>query len=297
MTAIKILCNVQRWPGFSPLLKSHKTCSRTLTTNAVYTQQLDETGHIAILTLNRIDKKNALSKEFALAIESNVAKIATQESNVRAVVVRSTVPGIFCAGADLKERLGMTLNEIAPMSGLLRKVFTDISRLKCPTIAAIDGHALGGGLELALACDIRVVGSNVKLGLVETNLGIIPGAGGTQRLPRIVGIARAKEMILMAKVIDGLAAASMGLVAQCIEQNSNGDAAFQKAVQMANVIASRGPIGVRAAKQAINEGMEVTLEEGLIIEGKCYDQVVPTNDRIEGLKSFVEKRPPKFTGK
>lgn len=270
--------------------------TRSLTTNAVFTSH-DDSGNIAILTLNRIDKKNALSREFAHAIESNVAEIKSEDSKLRAVVIKSNVPGIFCAGADLKERLGMTLDEIAPMSGLLRKVFHDITKIRCPTIAAMDGHALGGGLELALACDLRIVASNVKLGLVETNLGIIPGAGGTQRLPRIVGIAKAKEMILMAKVIDGLTAASIGLVAQCVEQNQNGDAAFSKSFQIASLIASRGPIGVKAAKQAIDEGMEVTLDEGLIIEGKCYDQVVPTSDRIEGLKSFVEKRPPKFTGK
>ena len=280
--------------SINPMIQ--QSTSRRLTTEAVFTRY-DDSGSIAILTLNRLDKKNALSKEFAHQIECKVASIRNEDRKLRAVIVKSSVPGIFCAGADLKERLRMKEEEVAPMSGLLRKVFNDITRIRCPTIAAMDGHALGGGLELALACDIRIVASNVKLGLVETNLGIIPGAGGTQRLPRIVGVARAKEMILMAKVIDGLTAASIGLAAECVEQTSGGDGAFQKALQVAQIIVSRGPIGVRAAKQAINEGMEVTLEEGLVIEGKCYDLVVPTSDRIEGLKSFVEKRPPKFNGK
>lgn len=162
----------------------------------VFVQQLqekDSTG-ISVLTLNRTVRKNALSKSFTLNIQENVEKIQ-HDPDIRVLLIRSSVLNIFCAGADLKERLDMSPEEAGAMSGLLRVVFNQISLLPYPTIACMDGAAVGGGLELALACDLRIASSSAKIGLPETSLAIIPGAGGTQRLPRIIGISKAKDLI------------------------------------------------------------------------------------------------------
>ncbi|XP_056370539.1 methylglutaconyl-CoA hydratase, mitochondrial [Oenanthe melanoleuca] len=170
------------------------------------------------------------------------------------------------------------------------------SNLPVPTIAAIDGTALGGGLELALACDIRVAASSAKMGLVETKLAIIPGAGGTQRLPRTIGVSLAKELIFSARIVDGEEAKSIGLISHVVEQNEAGDAAYRRALALAREFLPQGPVAMRVAKLAINQGMEVDLVTGLAIEEACYAQTIPTKDRIEGLLAFKEKRPPRYKG-
>jgi len=165
-----------------------------------------------------------------------------------------------------------------------------------PVIAAIDGHALGGGLEMALACDLRVASATAKMGLVETKLAIIPGAGGTQRLPRIVGPSLAKELIFTARVISGTEASSIGLVNHAVEQNAEGDAAYRRAIDLAREILPNGPVGVKMAKAAVNRGIEVDISSAMAIEEGCYAQVIPTKDRLEGLKAFKEKRKPVYKG-
>ncbi|KAM7092128.1 methylglutaconyl-CoA hydratase, mitochondrial isoform 5-T6 [Molossus nigricans] len=170
------------------------------------------------------------------------------------------------------------------------------ANLPVPTIAAIDGLALGGGLELALACDIRVAASSAKMGLVETKLAIIPGGGGTQRLPRIIGTSLAKELIFSARVLDGQEAKAVGLISHVLEQNAEGDAAYRKALDLAREFLPQGPVAMRVAKLAINQGMEVDLITGLAIEEACYAQTIPTKDRLEGLLAFKEKRSPRYRG-
>lgn len=165
-----------------------------------------------------------------------------------------------------------------------------------PVLAAVDGTCLGGGLEMALACDIRTVADNALLGLVETKLAIIPGAGGTQRLPRILSPALAKELIFTARVFKGADAYRMGICNHSVPQNDNRDAAYLKALEIAKEILPNGPIGVRMAKKAIDKGMQVDLNTGYAIEEACYAQVVPTKDRLEGLKAFAEKRKPEYKG-
>jgi len=165
-----------------------------------------------------------------------------------------------------------------------------------PVIAAIDGVALGGGLEMALACDLRVVADNAKVGLTETKLAIIPGGGGTQRLPRIVGPAIAKELIYTARILNGIEAHRLGLANHCVPQTETGDAAYQRALKLAQEILPNGPIGVKMAKNAITKGVEVDLATGLAIEEACYAQVIPTTDRIEALNAFREKRKANFKG-
>ncbi|XP_042769357.1 methylglutaconyl-CoA hydratase, mitochondrial isoform X4 [Panthera leo] len=176
-------------------------------------------------------------------------------------------------GADLKERVKMNPSEVGPFVSKIRAVINEIANLPVPTIAAIDGLALGGGLELALACDIRVAASSAKMGLVETKLAIIPGGGGTQRLPRAIGISLAKELIFSARVLDGQEAKAVGLISHVLEQNQEGDAAYRKALDLAREFLPQGPVAMRVAKLAINQGMEVDLVTGLAIEEACYAQV------------------------
>ncbi|XP_065717716.1 methylglutaconyl-CoA hydratase, mitochondrial isoform X2 [Patagioenas fasciata] len=226
----------------------------------------DEHKGIVVLGLNRSHAKNALNKNL-LKMMSKAVDALKSDKKVRTVIFRSEVPGIFCA-----------------------------ANLPVPTIAAIDGAALGGGLELALACDIRVAASTAKMGLVETKLAIIPGAGGTQRLPRTIGVSLAKELIFSARIVDGKEAKSIGLISHVVEQNEAGDAAYRRALALAREFLPQGPVAMRVAKLAINQGMEVDLVTGLAIEEACYAQTIPTKDRIEGLLAFKEKRPPRYKG-
>ncbi|NXG03189.1 ECHD2 protein, partial [Sakesphorus luctuosus] len=179
------------------------------------------------------------------------------DEQVRVVVFKSEVKGVFCAGADLKERAKMDDAEVGQFVRRLRNLMDEIAALPVPTIAAIDGYALGGGLELALACDLRVAASSAKMGLIETTRGLLPGAGGTQRLPRCVGVGLAKELIFTGRQVDGQQAFSMGLVNHSVPQNSEGDAAYQRALALAKEILPQAPFAVKMGKLAINRGMEV----------------------------------------
>ncbi|KAI1905155.1 hypothetical protein AGOR_G00013230 [Albula goreensis] len=254
----------------------------------------DDSG-IVVFGINRPKAKNAISKNLVKMMSDAVDAVKVN-NKVRTVIVCSLVPGIFCAGADLKERAKMHQSEVGPFVSKARQLITELGNLPMPTIAAIDGAALGGGLEMALACDIRVAATTAKMGLVETKLAIIPGAGGTQRLPRSIGVSLAKELIFAARVIDGTEARTLGLVSHAVEQNKSGDAAYRRALDLAREFLPQGPIAIRMAKLAINQGIEVDLATGLAIEEACYAQVIPTKDRIEGLTAFKEKRPPRYKG-
>ncbi|XP_047279482.1 methylglutaconyl-CoA hydratase, mitochondrial isoform X7 [Homo sapiens] len=192
----------------------------------------EENRGIVVLGINRAYGKNSLSKNLIKMLSKAVDALKS-DKKVRTIIIRSEVPGIFCAGADLKERAKMSSSEVGPFVSKIRAVINDIANLPVPTIAAIDGLALGGGLELALACDIRVAASSAKMGLVETKLAIIPGGGGTQRLPRAIGMSLAKELIFSARVLDGKEAKAVGLISHVLEQNQEGDAAYRKALDLA----------------------------------------------------------------
>jgi methylglutaconyl-CoA hydratase len=259
--------------------------------------KVSSTNGIAVLHLNRVEKKNALGKQLTNELMEELDSLSCQSDKIRVMILRSLVPGIFCAGADLKERFKMKEDEVPKMSDLYRKTFSRLASLPFPTIAAIDGHALGGGLEMALACDIRIASSKAKIGLVETRLAIIPGAGGTQRLPRIVGIAKAKELILTGSMLEGEEAFKAGLVNQVVKQSSSGEAAFEASLKMAEKMTELGPIALKAAKEAIDRGIqEANLSKALEIERECYQKIVPTKDRIEALQAFIAKRKPKYEG-
>ncbi|PKI39755.1 hypothetical protein CRG98_039800 [Punica granatum] len=186
----------------------------------------------------------------------------------------------------------MTASEVHSYVNLLRSTFGSLEELYIPTIAVIEGAALGGGLELALSCDLRICGEDAILGLPETGLAIIPGAGGTQRLPRLVGKAVAKELIFTGQRISGRDAKSIGLVNHCVPAGE----ARVKALEIAREIIEKGPLAIQMAKRAINMGIEVDMTLGLELEEECYERLLDTKDRLEGLAAFAEKRKPRYKG-
>jgi enoyl-CoA hydratase/carnithine racemase len=198
----------------------------------------------------------------------------------------------FSTGADLKERRTLSPDQVRRFIFTIRNTFTAVEQVRVPVIAAINGFAFGGGMELALASDLRIASSNVIMGLTETSLAIIPGAGGTQRLPRIIGIAKAKELIFTARRIDAQTALDIGLVNRVVEPAE----LMPAARELAREIAKNGPIGVSQAKFAINYGMEASLGVALPLESKAYEVTIPTKDRLEALAAFAEKRKPVFKG-
>ncbi|KAI0230903.1 Methylglutaconyl-CoA hydratase, mitochondrial [Lamellibrachia satsuma] len=230
----------------------------------------DRTG-VAVCSLTRPEAKNAISIGLRSQLR-DALKMLKSLKDVQVMILRSSVPGIFCAGADLKERAKMPEAEVGPFVTSLRQIGMDLRELPMPTIAALDGAALGGGLEFAMCCDIRVAADSAKMGLIETKLAIIPGAGGTQHLSRIVGLPTAKELIFTGRVLDGIEAHQLRLVNHVTDQNEDGDAAYQKALEIAEQIAMNGPIALRLAKLAITKGFEVDLATGLQIEEACYSQ-------------------------
>lgn len=250
---------------------------------------------MVVFGLNRPAAKNALNVEMVDSFFQAMDSVR-HDKTARVVILRSLVPGIFCAGADLKARAKMRPEEVGPFLARARQAIGGMEALPMPVLAALDGPAFGGGLELALAADLRVAAAEARLGLTETKLAIIPGGGGTQRLPRAVGAAKAKELIFTSAVISGEEAARIGLANYAVPQNTSGDAAYVKALEIAERILPNGPVGVRMAKVAISRGMEVDLSSGLGIEEACYAQVIPTKDRLEGLAAFREKRKPNYTG-
>lgn len=250
---------------------------------------------IAVMSINRPEAKNSLSINLMRLFE-NAMDVISSDSSLRAVILRSIVPGVFCAGADLKERRKMTEADVPMFVSKARMLFQRLSEVPVPTIAAIEGAALGGGLEMTLACDFRIASTTSKLGLPETKLAIIPGAGGTVRLPRIVGPSKAKELIYTGRILRSTDAEALGLVDYSVEQNENGDAAYRRSLQLAEEILPQGPIALKMAKKCINKGIETDIYSALSVEELCYAQVIPTNDRREGLQAFKEKRKPIYKG-
>ncbi|KAL7397789.1 hypothetical protein ABVT39_028012 [Epinephelus coioides] len=254
----------------------------------------EDDGIVEVL-MCRHKARNALGHVFVSQMKELVSTLSS-DSAVHVVIFRSLVPGVFCAGADLKERALMNDAESDLFVHGLRSLMSQIASLPMPTIAAIDGVALGGGLELALACDLRTAACSAQMGLIETTRGLLPGAGGSQRLPRMVGITLAKELIFTGKRVGGQTALEMGLVNRAVEQNQTGDAAHREALSLAREIRPQAPIAVRMAKEAMNRGVEVDMTTAMAIERMCYARVIPTRDRQEGMAAFIEKRAPRYTG-
>ncbi|MED0659336.1 enoyl-CoA hydratase [Bacillus smithii] len=246
---------------------------------------------IAIIILNRPEAANALSKQLLSELKQLLQTIKGQ-NDIQTVIITGSGP-FFCAGADLKERKGMDEEEVKQAVQQIRSIINEVENVPQPTIAAINGAAMGGGLELALACDIRIAAQDAKLGLTETSLGIIPGAGGTQRLPRLIGKGRAKELIFAARKISGAEAETLGLVEYAVEA----ERVLEKAFELAKEFVENAPLSLRQAKIAVNKGMETDIMTGLKIEELAYNALLNSSDRIEGLKAFQEKRQPRYTGR
>jgi len=247
---------------------------------------------IAVLTLNRPEVMNSFNFALLHALKDEIEAIKFNEK-IRVAIITGAGQKAFCAGADLKERTTYTELQVKKFIFTIRNLFTDIEYLNKPVIAAVNGIALGGGTELALACDIRMASVNASMGLTETRLAIIPGAGGTQRLPRLINPGKAKELIFTGRRVDAQEASQIGLVNRVCKPES----LLEDCFEMAAMICETGPIAVEQAKYAINYGLETDLHTGLGIESNAYWITIPTEDRLEGLAAFKEKRKPVFKGK
>jgi enoyl-CoA hydratase/carnithine racemase len=255
--------------------------------------KVEQRGGVAIWTIDRQDRSNSLSRDTLLAF-GRLARESVQNASIRAIVITGAGDKAFCAGADLKERQGMSENDVRRQVELYRSELGPLDRSPKPVVAAINGVAYGGGLELALVCDMRVGAPSCRLALPETSLGIIPGAGGTQRLPRVVGEARAKEMILLARPIDAQTALAWGLLNRIAPDGKN---LVDDVVEWLAPIANGAPLAQAAALEAIDRSFDTTLELGMELEKVSYDKVLVSEDRREALAAFAAKRKPAFSGK
>ena len=255
--------------------------------------RVDTTDGVRTITVNRPEKLNALNSEVLSQLDGAVAA-AGVDPRVRCVIVTGAGEKAFIAGADIAELATLTPLEGREHARRGQAVIDRIEKLPVPAIAAINGFAYGGGLELAMACTLRVAAENAKMGLPETSLGIIPGYGGTQRLARHVGRARAYELVLTAE--KGLTAAEahrLGLVNQVVPAGQ----AHAAATALAKRIAANGPAAVRYAMEAIRIGLDMTLADGQVFEATLFGLCAATEDMREGMTAFLEKRPPKFSGR
>lgn len=245
----------------------------------------------AILILNRPESMNSFNFAMLKALKEKIEALDS-DPDIRVVIITGAGKA-FCAGADLKERATLDETQVREFLSTLRNLFTFIEYMSKPVIAAVNGIALGGGTELALACDIRIVSETAAMGLTETRLAIIPGAGGTQRLPRLIGRGKAKELIFTGRRVEASEALEIGLANKICPP----ELLIEECRSMAAMICECGPIAIRQAKYAINHGLETDLHTGLAIELNAYWITVPTEDRTEGLTAFREKRKPVYKGK
>ncbi len=255
--------------------------------------RVDTEDGVRTVTVDRPEKLNALNTEVLAALEAAFAQAQT-ESGLRCLIVTGAGEKSFIAGADIGE-----LAKLSPVEGREharrgQEVLDRLERLPVPTIAAINGYAYGGGLELAMACSLRVASENAKMGLPETSLGILPGYGGTQRLARLIGVARAMELVLTAeKGVTAAEAHRLGLVNRVVPAGQ----ALSGAKDLARRIAANGPAACRYAMEAIRRGMEMPTAEGLVLEATLFGLCAATEDMKEGMAAFLEKRPARFTGR
>ncbi len=264
-------------------------------TPALETLLYEVRGNVAVVTLNRPDRMNTLGGSMKPDLARAFFEYARADERVRAVLVTGSGERAFCAGADIKERAGNATSgtDYFVAQKATHDLFRNIEEFEKPVIAAINGVALGGGLEIALCADIRLASQAARFGLPEIKLGVIPAAGGTQRLPRLIGEARAKELILTAELVDADTALRYGIVSRVLPQAE----LMPAALALAQRIAEHPPLAVRFAKRAINRGMQTDLDSGLEYERYAAAMIIDSEDRKEGMRAFVEKRKPVFTGR
>jgi len=248
-------------------------------------------GHIAELALDRPEAMNAVSTQLAVELAAACAGLAA-DPRVSVVLVTSTSPKAFCVGADLKERHSFTDADLLAQRPVARAAYSGVLNLPMPAIAVVEGFALGGGLEIALSCDLIVAGSAAVLGLPEVSVGVIPGGGGTQLLTRRVGWSRAAGMIFTARRLRAAEAAALGVVDEVVEAGS----ALARGLEVATEIAANSPVGLRQAKRAMRLGGDVDLAAGLEVEDACWRATAFSPDRAEGVAAFAQKRPARWSG-
>lgn len=259
---------------------------------AYETLEFEVEGSLGILTLNRPERLNALGKQLIIDLVDVVDRLET-DPDVRVVIVTGSGRA-FCAGADIKERAGSPDDfSLQRTSALLSPTFRRIERLDQVTIAAVNGVAAGGGLELAMACDLRIASAAATVALPEIKLGILPGAGGTQRLPRLIGAPRAKEMMLFGNFVDASTALNWGLVNAVTEP----DLLLREARAWADHLLGQAPLSVVQIKHAANAAMDIDLDSGIQYEQRAATILAMSEDRREGQKAFVQKRKPVFKGR
>ncbi|SNT50216.1 Enoyl-CoA hydratase/carnithine racemase [Bacillus sp. OK838] len=249
-------------------------------------------NQIGYITVNRPDVLNCFDYG-TLSELQEVIDAVYADDDIRVVIFTGAGEKAFSAGADLKERKTLTDAEVRRNVKSIRDVFNSIAGLPQPTIAAVNGYALGGGFEWLLSCDFAIAAEGVSLGLTETSWAIIPGAGGTQRLPRLIGEMKAKELIFTAKKLTAEEACRLGILLKVVPRNQ----LMSVCEELAADIMKNGPIAVKQAKYAITQGMNTDLQTGMAIEGKAYELTIPTQDRLEALQAFSERRKTHFTGK
>jgi enoyl-CoA hydratase/carnithine racemase len=252
---------------------------------------VEERGEVEVWTIDGAARRNSITRAMLSALNAELRR-AEQTRRLRCVVLTGAGNRAFCAGADLKERARMSEGDVHAFHHDLRAALRGIETSPKVFVAAINGAALGGGLELALACDLRVMSAAAEMGLPEVGLGIIPGGGGTQRLARAIGVARAKDLVLTARRIDAIEALAYGLATRAAPPERLREAALEAAAE----VARNAPISLRQAKRAIDGGFHLPLEEALDLENRMYQDCLGTRDRQEALAAFAEKRRPVFTG-
>lgn len=250
-----------------------------------------EGGFVAELVLDRPEAMNAVSTGMARALGAATAQVSS-DLTVRAVVITSSHERAFCVGADLKERNSVTDAELRAQRPVTRAAYASVFAMPVPAIAAVDGYALGGGLEIALGCDLVVAGEGAVVGLPEVAVGVIPGGGGTQLLTRRVGWSRAASLIFTARRLSAHEARELAVVDEVVAAGS----ARTRALEIAATIAANSPIGVRNAKKAMRLGWDTDLATGLDIEDECWEATAFSPDRAEGVAAFAEKRKPVWPG-
>lgn len=253
--------------------------------------QLNKENGVAIITLNR-PPMNPLNSQVFRELDQAADELQADDA-VKAVIITGAGDRAFAAGADITEMVKLTPVEAYNFCQVSRVAFEKIENLKKPVIAAINGLALGGGCELSLTCDFRLASDTAKFGQPEINLGIIPGAGGTQRLSRLIGAAKAKELIFLGDIIDAAAAEKLGLVNKVVPAGS----LMEEAKKLAQKLASKPAVAMQMAKEAINTGVNIDLASALVLEVQNVVTAFASNDSKEGMGAFMEKRKPNFTDK
>lgn len=248
--------------------------------------ELQKNGKTAVLTINRPEALNALNSQVLSDLKAALDELK-KEADLRCLIITGAGPKSFVAGADIGEMSTMNPKKGEAFGIAGNKVMSQVASFPCPVIAAVNGYALGGGFELALACDLRLASEKARFAFPETGLGITPGFGGTQRLARLVGPALASELIFTGRTVKADEALAKGMVSQvCAPEEL-----LDKAQELADTIAGRAPIAIRQAKKAIRGGLDLTLEKGLDYESECFGECFDSEDQKNAMKAFVEKQP------